>query len=121
MRKPNFASTRYFEPAAILAELWGMEGEETTAHELAQVAVKAFCAVAEYQERLYQDLKMIREALSGEPAEAARLFDTLLPKMVSTLDAVSFSHVGLVQMAMDLEQAAPAPGTCAMAEGGHHA
>ncbi|MGE4536171.1 MAG: hypothetical protein AB7D37_03745 [Desulfovibrio sp.] len=117
MRKHNFASTRYFEPAAVLAELREMEGEETTAHELAQVAVKAFCTEAEYQERLYQDLKMIREALSGAtPTEAARLLDALLPKMVGNLDTVAFSHIYLVQMASDLEQAAPAPGTCAVAQ-----
>lgn len=116
MRKHNFASTRYFEPAAVLAELREMEGEETTAHELARVAVKAFCTEAEYQERLYQDLKMIRETLSGaNPTEAARLLDALLPKMVGNLDTVAFSHRYLVQMASDLEQAAPAPGTCAMA------
>lgn len=121
MCKSNFASTRYFEPAAVLAELRELEGEETTAHELAQVAVKAFCTEAEYQERLYQDLKMVREALGGAtPTEAARLLDALLPKMVGNLDTVAFSHMYLVQMAGDLEQAASAPSTCAMAEAVAH-
>lgn len=113
-------SLNYYESIAILAELQEMEDEGATAPPLAPAAVKAFCAESEYEERLYVAVGTVRESLKkGDPAEAARLLDALLAKLLNHLDVVAFSHTALTHMAQDLKQA-PLPSTPEMTREVHH-